>query len=165
MKLRLRSFGLNQYCDFTKLYSSIAIGSRRVCAVCKKQSVQKKVLIMDSPFATPLKLPCGAQLPNALYSNTGSDNSAIVPIALFTNTGGGKTISVRRSAPNRPFICPTLHSGSRATQSKPTARPRIFSNSVQAHYVLTIAPMQATVSQVSPYKLSLQIDQTRDLLT
>ena len=151
---------------------------------------------MDSPFATPLKLPCGAQLPNALFSNTGSDNSAIVPNALFTNIGGSnntaigrlaevtgsdlknaiaigynakvnasKTISVRRSAPNRPFICPTLHSGSRATQSKPTARPRIFWNSVQAHYVLTIAPMQATISQVSPYKLSLQIDQTRDLLT
>jgi hypothetical protein len=98
----------------------------------------KKVIIMDSLFATPLKLPCGAQLPNALFSNAGSDNSAIVPNALFTNIGGsnntaiGKpaevtgsdlknaiaigynakvnasnTISVRRSAPNRPFICPT----------------------------------------------------------
>ena len=30
VKLRLRSFGLNQYYDFTKLYSSITIGSRRV---------------------------------------------------------------------------------------------------------------------------------------
>ena len=93
---------------------------------------------MDSPFATPLKLPCGAQLPNALFSNTGSDNSAIVPNALFTNIGGSNntaigrlaevtgsdlknaiaigynakvnasnTISVRKSAPNTPFICST----------------------------------------------------------
>ena len=53
---------------------------------------------MDSPFATPLKLPCGAQLPNALYSNTGSDNSAIVPIALFTNIGGSKNTAIERLA-------------------------------------------------------------------
>ena len=140
----------------------------------------KKVLIMDSPFATPLKLPCGAQLPNALFTNiggsrntaigrlaevTGSDLKNVTAIGYNAKVNASNTISVRRSAPNRPFICPTLYSGSRATQGKPTARPRIFSNSVQAHYVLTIAPMQATVSQVSPYKLSLQIDQTRDLLT
>ena len=133
---------------------------------CLQKTIgSKKVLIMDSPFATPLKLPCGAQLPNALYSNTGSDNSAIVPHALFTNIGGGKTISVRRSAPNRPFICPILHSGSRATQGEPTSRPIRFWTSMPDYYVLTVAAMPTTVLKVSPRKLSLQIDQTRDLLT
>ena len=75
----------------------------------------KKVLIMDSPFATPLKLPCGTQLPNplfsntaesqntasgdsALYSNTGSDNTAIVPNALFTNTRVNKDTAIGRLA-------------------------------------------------------------------
>ena len=53
---------------------------------------------MDSPFATPLKLPCGAQLPNALYSKTGSDNIAIVPIALFTNIGGSRNTAIGRLA-------------------------------------------------------------------
>jgi hypothetical protein len=33
------------------------------------------------------------------------------------------------------------------------------------HYVLTIVAMPTTVLKVSPRKLSLQIDQTRDLLT
>ena len=123
----------------------------------------KKVLIMDSPLAIPLKLPCGAQLPNALFTNIGgSSNTAI---GYNAKVNASNTISVRRSAPNRPFICPTFYSGSRGTQGESTTRSKIFWNSVQAHYVLSIVPMPATVSQVSPYRVSLQIDQTRDLLT
>ena len=140
----------------------------------------KKVLIMDSPLAIPLKLPCGAQLPNALFTNiggsrntaigglaevTGSDLKNITAIGYNAKVNASNTISVRRSAPNRPFICPTLYSGSRGTQGESTTRSKIFWNSVQAHYVLSIVPMPATVSQVSPYRVSLQIDQTRDLLT
>ena len=135
---------------------------------------------MDSPLAIPLKLPCGAQLPNALFTNigrsrntaigrlaevTGSDLKNVTAIGYNAKVNASNTISVRRSAPNRPFICPTLYSGSRGTQGESTTRSKIFWNSVQAHYVLSIVPMPATVSQVSPYRVSLQIDQTRDLLT
>ena len=140
----------------------------------------KKVLIMDSPLAIPLKLPCGAQLPNALFTNiggsrntaigrlaevTGSDLKNVTAIGYNAKVNASNIISVRRSAPNRPFICPTLYNGSRGTQGESTTRSKIFWNSVQAHYVLSIVPMPATVSQVSPYRVSLQIDQTRDLLT
>ena len=66
---------------------------------------------------------------------------------------------------NTIFICPIIYRDSQATQGEPTARPIRFWTSMTDHYVLTIAAMPTTVLKVSPRKLSLQIDQTRDLLT
>ena len=85
---------------------------------------------MDSPLAIPLKLPCGAQLPNALFTNiggsrntaigrlaevTGSDLKNVTAIGYNAKVNASNTISVRRSAPNRPFICPILQSDARGT--------------------------------------------------